>query len=113
MSEKKKPGGIPAASPVKLDELVDYASGAVVSRTIAKSKAGTLTVFAFDVGEGLSEHSAPFDAYVQILDGEAELTIDGKPLRASSGETVLMPANIPHALSAVTPFKMLLMLIRG
>lgn len=111
--DKKSSGAIAPAEPVELAELVDYADGSVVSRTIAKSKAGTMTVFAFDEGEELSEHTAPFDAFVQILDGEVELTIDGAPLRAKAGETVLMPAKIPHAVRAVKPFKMLLTLIRG
>lgn len=104
---------MPVAEPLRLVELVDYAPGSVVSRTIKKGKAGTLTVFAFDEGEGLSEHTAPFDAYVQILDGEAELTIDAQPVQAKAGETVLMPANIPHALHAAKRFKMLLIMIRG
>ena len=113
-SDEKKPskGGIDPATPVKLSELVDYADGAVVSRTIEKGKAGTLTVFAFDEGEGLSEHTAPFNAYVTILDGVAELTIDGRVVTARAGETVLMPAKIPHALQANQRFKMLLSMIK-
>jgi len=106
-------GALDPATPVRLDELVDYAPGAVVSRTLAKSAAGTLTVFAFDAGEELSEHTAPFDAYVQNLDGKVELTIDGQAVHPAVGETVLMPANIPHAVLAVERFKMLLILIRG
>ena len=106
-------GALDPATPVRLDKLVDYAPGAVVSRTLAKSGAGTLTVFAFDAGEELSEHTAPFDAYVQNLDGKVELTIDGKAVHPAVGETVLMPANIPHAVLAVERFKMLLILIRG
>jgi quercetin dioxygenase-like cupin family protein len=106
-------GKIEPATPVRLAELVEYGAGAVVSRTIAKSPAGTLTVFAFDEGEGLSEHTAPFDAYVQVLDGEAALTIGGAPVAARAGETVLMPAGVPHALHAVSRFKMLLIMIRG
>lgn len=105
--------GIPSSEPLQLEALVDYAAGSVVSRTIKKSKAGTMTVFAFDAGEELSEHTAPFDAFVQVLDGRVELTIDGKSVSAKKGETVLMPANIPHALHAPEPFKMLLILIRG
>ena len=106
-------GSIPPAEPVRLADLVEYRAGSVVSRTIAKSAAGTLTVFAFDAGEGLSEHTAPFDAHVEVLDGEAELTIGGKPVRAVAGETVLMPARTPHALHAASRFKMLLIMIRG
>jgi len=106
-------GAMVPAAPVRLAELVDYVPGAVVSRTLAKSDAGTLTVFAFDAGEELSEHTAPFDAYVQSLDGTVELTIDGSPVHPAVGETVLMPAKIPHAVKAVERFKMLLILIRG
>ena len=109
----KKSGGIEPAAPVILADLVDYAPGAVVSRTIKKSKEGTLTVFAFDEGEELSTHSAPFDAYVQILDGEVEITVGEEVVRPPVGTTLLMPADIAHALRALTPFKMLLIMIRG
>ena len=112
-AQSKPSGAIDAATPVRFAELVEYAPGAVVSRTLAKSDAGTLTVFAFDKGEALSEHTAPFDAYVQNRDGKVELTIDGKPVHPEVGETVLMPANIPHAVNAVERFKMLLIMIRG
>jgi quercetin dioxygenase-like cupin family protein len=84
-----------------------------VSRAILDSKAGTLTLFAFDAGQKLSEHSAPFDATVVVLDGRAHLTIGGKPVTAGAGEVVLMPANAPHAVDAVERFKMLLIMIRG
>ncbi len=84
-----------------------------MSRTILESGAGTLTLFAFDAGQKLSEHSAPFDATVIILDGRAELTIGGKQVAAAVGEVVLMPANVPHAVKAVERFKMLLIMIRG
>ena len=112
MTDTSKPHGatFPPASPVHLAELVSYAAGSVVSRTIKKGEAGTLTVFAFDEGEGLSEHSAPFDAFVQILEGQAELTIDGQAVEASAGEMVLLPAKIPHALRGLTAFKMLLIM---
>jgi quercetin dioxygenase-like cupin family protein len=93
-------------------ELIAVQTGAVVSRTLVNKKTGTLTVFAFDAGEGLSEHTAPFDALVYILEGEAEVTIGGTPLHLQSGEMVIMPADIPHALQAHTPFKMLLVMIR-
>jgi quercetin dioxygenase-like cupin family protein len=96
-----------------LAELVEYAPGAVVSRTLAKSEAGTLTVFAFDRGEALSEHTTPFDAYVQVLDGRAELVIGGESVFPQAGETVVMPANVPHAVKASQRFKMLLTLLRG
>ena len=97
---------------LKLAELVEYQEGSVVSRTIIDQKTGTLTLFAFSQGQGLSEHSAPFDAIVQVLDGEAEIIIDRKPIITKAGETVLMPANIPHAVSAHKKFKMLLTMIR-
>jgi quercetin dioxygenase-like cupin family protein len=105
-------GAMPTAQAVAFADLVAYQSGAVVSRTLVKKGAGTVTLFAFDVGQGLSEHSAPFDAIVEILDGEAELTIGGKKVAARAGQAVLMPANVPHALSATTPFKMLLVMVR-
>jgi quercetin dioxygenase-like cupin family protein len=93
-------------------ELVAYQKGAVVSREIVKKKTGTVTVFAFDKEQGLSEHTAPFDALVQVLDGVAEITIGGTPHRLSKDELILMPANVPHALKAVERFKMLLVMIR-
>ena len=94
-------------------ELTDYADGAVVSRTLADNESGTVTLFAFDAGQGLSEHTTPFDALVHIVDGTAELTIGGEPIAASAGQIVLMPANIPHALKALEPFKMLLIMLRS
>jgi quercetin dioxygenase-like cupin family protein len=106
------PGLIPPAEALQLASLVAYGEGAVVSRTIAKGTAGTLTVFAFDAGQGLSEHSAPFDAHVVILDGAAELTIGGKVTPARAGDVVLMPANVPHALRASERFKMLLVMLK-
>jgi quercetin dioxygenase-like cupin family protein len=116
MSEKRHldvaTGAMPSAQAVAFADLIAYQPGAVVSRAIVKKNAGTLTLFAFDIGQGLSEHSAPFDAVVEILDGEAELTIGGKKVAARAGQAVLMPANIPHALSATTPFKMLLVMVR-
>jgi quercetin dioxygenase-like cupin family protein len=93
--------------------LVDYQKGAVVSRQIINKQTGTVTVFAFDKGEGLSEHTAPFDALVQILDGEAEVTISGKPNKLVTGEMIIMPANAPHALKALARFKMALIMIRS
>ena len=102
-----------AAQAVNLADLIDYQAGSVVSRTIIDKKAGTVTLFAFDEGEGLSEHTAPYDALVYILDGEADVVISGKPVRLKKGEITIMPANEPHALSAVTRFKMLLTMIRS
>lgn len=93
--------------------VVEYAEGSIVSREILRNAAGTLTLFAFDQGQGLSEHTAPFDATVTILDGEAEILIDGKAHRPRAGEMIIMPAGVPHALHARQRFKMLLTMIRG
>ena len=109
---RKNAGAIPPAEPVRLADLVNHSPGAIVSRTLEKTRGGTLTVFAFDAGEELSEHTAPFNAYVQVLEGSVELTIDGQAVVAKAGETVLMPAHIPHAVLAVEPFKMLLMMVK-
>ncbi len=103
----------PSVQPLTLLNLADYQPDAVVSRTIANKKTGTLTFFAFDAGQGLSEHTAPFDALVQILEGEAEITISGKSYRLKQGELITMPANEPHTLKATTRFKMLLTMIRS
>lgn len=92
---------------------IEYAVDSVVSKTLVKRDIGTITLFAFDQGQGLSEHTAPFDAVVLILDGEAVITIGGKGQTVSSGEMLIMPANIAHALQANVPFKMLLVMIRG
>jgi quercetin dioxygenase-like cupin family protein len=94
-------------------DLVDYQSDAIVSREILKQKTGSVTLFAFDAGQGLSEHTAPFDALVQVLDGDAEITVAGKRHRVSAGELILMPAGQPHALKAVQRFKMMLTMIRS
>jgi quercetin dioxygenase-like cupin family protein len=93
--------------------LVEYQAGSVVSRTIIDKPYGTLTLFAFDEAQGLSEHMAPFDALVYILDGQADITISGKPLHLKQGEMVIMPANQPHALKAIDRFKMLLVMIKS
>jgi quercetin dioxygenase-like cupin family protein len=98
---------------IRVVDLADYQEGAVVSRTLIDKKTGTVTLFAFAAGQGLSEHTAPFDAMVQILDGEAKIVISGRSLRVKEGEMVIMPANEPHALRAVEPFKMLLTMIRS
>ena len=102
----------PLSRPVELAGLLEYQPGSVVSRTLVKKATGTLTLFAFDEGEGLSGHSTPHDAVVQVLDGTVEVTIGGTPHRVNAGEGLLLPAGIPHALKAVTPFKMLLTMIR-
>jgi quercetin dioxygenase-like cupin family protein len=96
-----------------LIDLVDYQTGSIVSRTIIDKPTGTLTLFSFDKGQGLSEHTAPFDAMVYVIDGEAEVTIAGKPLLVKKGEMVIMPANQPHALRAVSRFKMMLVMIKS
>ena len=103
------------ASPRALDMLamVGYQKGSVVSRTIINKKAGTVTLFAFDEGESLSEHTAPYDALAYILDGGAEVTISGKAMNVNKGEMVILPANEPHALRAVRQFKMLLVMIKS
>jgi quercetin dioxygenase-like cupin family protein len=111
-TDQKDPGAMPAAEALPVAALVDYGAGAIVSRTLSKGKAGTLTVFAFDAGQELSEHSAPFDAYVQVLDGTATLTIGGKPVKATTGALVLMPATIPHGVRADTRMKMLLTMLK-
>ncbi len=97
----------------KLEELVSYQEGSVVSRTLIDKETGTVTLFAFDEGEGLSEHTAPYDALVYVYNGEAEITISGEPHTVRKGETIIMPANDPHALRATTPFKMMLVMIRS
>jgi len=97
----------------RLVDLVAYQTGSVVSRTIIDKKTGTVTLFSFGEGQGLSEHTAPFDALVYLLDGEAEISISGKPFHLREGEMIIMPANQPHALNAVKGFKMLLTMIRS
>ena len=95
-----------------LSDLVKYQENAVVSSEIIKKDAGTVTVFAFDKGQGLSEHTAPFDALVNIIDGQAEFTISGKLFTVKKGEMIVMPANKPHSIKAVEKFKMLLVMIK-
>jgi quercetin dioxygenase-like cupin family protein len=96
-----------------MNDLVAYSDGSVVSKTLIDKKIGTLTLFSFDAGQGLSEHTAPYDAFVQVLDGEALVTINGEPHSVTAGQMIIMPANIPHELKAVKPFKMLLVMIRA
>ena len=112
MGKKEDQEGL-VAGVNRIADLVDYQKGSVVSRTVIDKKTGTVTLFSFDEGQGLSEHTAPFDAMVCILDGEAEITIAGKPLRLKAGEMTIMPANQPHALKAVKSYKMLLIMIRS
>lgn len=94
-------------------DMIDYQTGSVVSRTLMKKETGTVTLFAFDQDQGLSEHTAPFDAMVHILDGQAEVTISATPITLTQGQMIIMPANEPHSLKAVEPFKMVLTMIRS
>jgi quercetin dioxygenase-like cupin family protein len=112
-NDLKKSGALIPAVTHRLEQLLDYVEGSVVSRTLVKNDGGTVTLFSFDAGQELSEHTTPFDAMVQVLDGEAELTIGGKKVTPKAGETVIMPANVPHAVRAAKRFKMLLTMIRG
>ncbi|HVP27056.1 MAG TPA: cupin domain-containing protein [Candidatus Bathyarchaeia archaeon] len=113
MEKKKKTDAKLPAQALGLNDLIDYQEASVVSRTLIDKKAGTVTLFAFDENQGLSEHTAPYDALVQITDGEADITISGKTHRVKEGEIIIMPANHPHALKAVKRFKMLLTMIRA
>jgi quercetin dioxygenase-like cupin family protein len=106
-------GEMPGAEVVCLADLVNYQEGSVVSRTIVKRATGTVTLFAFDDGQGLSEHTAAFDAIAYLLEGEAGITVSGKLLRTTAGEAVLLPANQPHSLKALSKFKMMLTMIRS
>ena len=112
MSEQDQ-SGVKAAEVRQLIELLQYQNSSIVSRVLLKNKGGTVTLFAFDVGEGLSEHTAPFDALVVATDGEAEIEIAGESFRVRQGETIILPANRPHAVKATTKFKMLLIMIRA
>ena len=102
----------PKAEILNLVELVNYQEGSVVSRQITKADAGNVTLFAFDKDQGLSEHTAPYDALVHFIEGEAEVTISGVPYQLKAGDAIIMPANEPHALKAIHKFKMLLTMIR-
>ncbi len=108
-----KSKGLPGAQLARASELVEYQDGAVVSREIVRKPTGNVTLFAFDEGQGLSEHTAPFDALVQVVEGDAEITISGQPHRVQGGEMILMPAGQPHALKALQRFKMILTMIRS
>lgn len=98
---------------LNLPELIDYSNGGIISKQVLKNNSGNITLFSFDKEQGLSEHTAPFDAMVQVLDGEVEIRIGGKPHLLKKGDTIIMPANIPHALKAIEQFKMLLTMIKG
>lgn len=114
MTQNQKANTLDSMAQVaKLADLVSYQEGAVVSKTIIDKNTGTVTLFAFGEGQGLSEHTAPFDALVYLVDGEADVTISGKINHLKAGEMIVMPANNPHALKAVTRFKMLLIMIKS
>jgi len=100
------------AKPAELNSLVAYAPDSIVSKTILDKTAGTITLFAFDVGQKLSEHTAPYDAVVQIIDGRAQLTIGGEDVAVAAGQVVIMPGNVPHSVTAEERFKMMLIMIR-
>ena len=107
------PNELVPARAVPLAEQVDYVPGSIVSRTLAKKPTGTITLFAFDTGQGLSEHQAPYDAFVQVVDGAGLFRIGGNEVVARAGDVVVMPADIPHAVQATERFKMLLVMIRS
>jgi quercetin dioxygenase-like cupin family protein len=113
MDENNIEGNSQTTQVSNMAEMVDYQSGSVVSRTLMDKISGTVTLFSFDAGEGLSEHTAPFDAMVYLLDGEAEVTISHTPMMLKTGEMVIMPAGKPHALRATRRFKMLLVMIKS
>jgi quercetin dioxygenase-like cupin family protein len=112
MSEKPEGQDI-TASPFRLADLIEYQAGSIVSRMLVNKDAGTVTLFAFDKEQGLSEHTAPFDALVYVTEGETEITISGKPMTLKAGDTLIMPANDPHALKAIESFKMLLVMVKS
>lgn len=103
----------PKSEVLEMAALADYQTGAIVSRQVTKAEGGNVTLFAFDQGQELSEHTAPFDALVHVLDGEAEIKISGKPFLLKAGEAIIMPANEPHAVRAVKKFKMLLTMVKA
>lgn len=113
MEQKKEQTEGLVGKVLNLNSLVDYQEGSVVSRTVIKKDTGNVTLFSFDQGQGLSEHTAPFDAMVYVLDGEAEVVISGNPNHLKAGEMIIMPANEPHSLRAIKKFKMLLIMIRS
>ncbi|MEN6428690.1 MAG: cupin domain-containing protein [Phycisphaerales bacterium] len=115
MTEKRTRVGVLeacVARPQSLDDLIEYAADSIVSKTIIDKPVGTITLFAFDAGQKLSEHTAPYDAVVQVIDGRGRLTIGGEPAAVSAGQIVIMPGNVPHSVAADERFKMLLTMIR-
>ena len=116
MTEKRTRAGVLeacVARPQSLNGLIDYAADSIVSKTIIDKPVGTITLFAFDAGQKLSEHTAPYDAVVQVIDGRGRLTIGGAPVTVEAGEVVIMPGNVPHSVAADERFKMLLTMIRA
>ncbi len=113
MQDKKKTEEIGKDNVFKMAEMIEYQSGSVVSRTLIDKPTGTVTLFAFAEGQGLSEHTAPFDALVYILDGQTNITISGKKYELIEGEMIVMPANKPHALKATKQFKMMLVMVKS
>jgi quercetin dioxygenase-like cupin family protein len=111
--QKQKTAGDLKETALELKTLVEYQAGSIVSREIISQKTGTVTIFAFDEGQGLSEHTAPFDALVHVIDGETEITISGRSYRLAEGRMIIMPAHKPHALKAIKRFKMMLIMIRS
>ena len=111
-SNTPKSSDIPDAQDLALCGLVNYQDGSIVSRVILKRESGNVTLFAFDAGQGLSEHTAPFAALVQVIDGESEITISEKPITVKTGHVALLPANQPHAVKAIGRFKMVLTMIK-
>jgi len=113
MAGSKEQKGVARATVARLVDLADYQEDSVVSRTIIDRKTGTVTFFAFDEGQGLSEHTAPYDALIHLVDGEAEIGISGRATRVEKGEMIVIPARKPHYLRAVKKFKMILTMIRS
>jgi quercetin dioxygenase-like cupin family protein len=113
MTDEKSPGALPPSEIHTLSDTVDVAPGAIVSRTLMRTEGGNVTAFAFDAGQALSEHSAPFDALVQLLDGELVVSIAGDEYALSPGEAILMPADVPHAVRAPAPAKWMLVMLKG
>lgn len=114
MADEKQPtNDILSGQPSNLENLIAYQKDSVVSKTIIKKQTGTVTLFAFDKGQGLSEHTAPFEAIVFLADGEAEITVADKVHVVKKGQMIILPANVPHALTAISPFKMLLTMIKS
>ena len=112
MADSRQPGSLPASKVVALSDTVEIAAGAVVSRTLMRTEGGNVTVFAFDGGQGLAEHSAPFDALVSVLVGTLVVTIGGRGFELGQGEVIVMPAGVPHAVEAPAPAKWMLVMLK-